>query len=108
MSRNAVIGVVVGSCVVLGLAIAVIYFLIRFRQHQRNIASDVILLGSNNMGGSNDTGSPNDTADFNTGDPNNTEDPPPQELTTYSPKQEMWAGVERAEMPAPWSPLPLS
>jgi hypothetical protein len=89
ISRNGIIGAVIGGCVALGLAITLIIFLIRSHRKRRNTTnttSDVILLvtpASESRGGL-----------------------PPQELTAYSPKQEMWAGGMEAEMSAPWSPLP--
>jgi hypothetical protein len=75
ISRDGIIGAVTGGCVALGLAIALIIFLIRSHRKRRNATNttgDVILLVS-----------PLDSK----------RDSPPQELTAYSPKQEMWAGL---------------
>jgi hypothetical protein len=88
ISRNGIIGAAIGGCVALGLAITLIIFVIRSQRKRRNTTNDVILLVPPAS--------------------ESKRDPPPQELTAYSPKQEMWAGVMEAEMPAPWSPLPPS
>jgi hypothetical protein len=96
ISRNGIIGAVIGGCVVLGLAITLIIFLIRSHRKRRNATSDVILLVSPASESKRDL------------PPQELGDPPPQELTAYSPKQEMWAGGMEAEMSAPWTPLPPS
>jgi hypothetical protein len=83
ISRSAMIGAIVGSCVVLALGIALAFFLIRSRQRRRKASSNPVLLCSGDK-----------------------DDSPLHEMTAYSPKQEVWAGVVGAEMPVPWSPLP--
>jgi len=83
LSRSAMIGVIIGSCVAAALGIALVLFLIKSRQRRKKAVSNPLLVYSDGKDNS-----------------------PPHEMIAYPPKQEVWAGVVGAEMPVPWTPLP--